>query len=420
MTATAQTLGGAPNLRDYAIITGTYWVFTLSDGALRMLVLLHLHQTGHSPFEIASLFLFYEFFGVLTNLFGGWIGARQGLKLTLASGVALQVAACSLLAWSAPALSVPLVMLAQAMSGTAKDLTKMSSKSYVKLVAPRGDEGGLMRWVAVLTGSKNTLKGVGFFLGGALLSEFGFRDTCWAMAAVLAGALVLSSCMLPRAAGRSSSKAKLGQLISKDPRVNWLSGSRFFLFGARDIWFVLALPIFLSSALDWGHAQVSAFLALWVIGYGIVQALAPNFVGAVKATEKRGAPTSAHLTRWTAGLLIPLLAICASLSLGGPARETLIVGLLVFGFVFAATSAIHSYLIVSYSDDDKVSLNVGFYYMANAAGRLAGTVLSGSLFQMAGQGAQGLLVCLLASSSFVVLSTLLCLPLARRKVPVQA
>ena len=253
-----------------------------------MLVLLHLHQNGYTPFEIASLFLFYEFFGVLTNLFGGWIGARRGLKLTLALGVALQVLACSLLASTASALSIPLIMLAQAMSGTAKDLTKMSSKSYVKLVVPRDDNRGLMRLVAVLTGSKNTLKGIGFFLGGFLLSQFGFRDTCWAMAATLALVLVLSMFALPRAAGRSTSKIQLSQLLSKDARVNWLSGSRFFLFGARDIWFVLALPIFLSSALAWSHAQVSGFLAVWVIGYGIVQASAPAFVGEEKTPVVAG------------------------------------------------------------------------------------------------------------------------------------
>lgn len=398
------------SVRDYAIVTGTYWVFTLTDGALRMLVLLHLHQLGRSPFEIASLFLFYEFFGVITNLLGGWIGARHGLKPTLIVGVALQVLACGLLAMFAGNLTIPLVLVAQALSGTAKDLTKMSSKSYVKLVVPEADQRGLMRWVAWLTGSKNTLKGAGFFLGGFCLAAWGFRDTCLAMAGALALALVFSALSLPGAAGKSSQKVALGHLLSKDPKVNWLSAARLFLFGSRDIWFVLALPVFLTS-LGWAHAEVGGFLALWIIGYGVVQALAPAFVGGAKSEGKRGAPDAGHLVRWTSALVVPLGAILASLALGGSPIVTLIVGLVAFGVVFAANSAIHSYLIVAYAPGDRVALNVGFYYMSNAAGRLVGTLLSGALFQAAGQGSAGLQLCITVSLVFVVISAVMCLPL---------
>jgi MFS family permease len=406
------------NVREYAVVTGTYWVFTLTDGALRMLVLLHLHELGYSPIEIATLFLLYELFGVITNLVGGWLGARYGLRSTLFSGLSLQIAAFALLAARAGDLTLGLVMVAQAMSGTAKDLTKMSAKSYVKLVVPEGDARGLMRWVALLTGSKNTLKGAGFFLGGALLGVLGFRGACLAMAAGLGAALVSSFLLLPPAAGRAATKVRLSEVISRDARVNWLSASRLFLFGARDIWFVLALPIFLSSALGWTHAGVGAFLALWVIGYGLVQAAAPSYVGGGGAAG-RAPPGAGTLGVWTLALVIPLGGMLAALSLGASAAASLVVGLVAFAVIFATDSAIHSYLIVSYADAERVSLSVGFYYMANAAGRLIGTVLSGALFQVAGEGLDGLLVCLAGSLLLVIVSAVLCVPLraAERRAP---
>ena len=403
------------NVREYAVVTGTYWAFTLTDGAIRMLVLLHLHELGYSPLEIASLFILYELFGVVTNLVGGWIGARFGLRSTLFSGLALQIAALSLLAASAGSLTLALVMVAQAMSGTAKDLTKMSAKSYVKLVVPEGDQDGLMRWVAILTGSKNALKGAGFFLGGVLLMALGFRGANVAMAAALGTALVASFLLLPAAAGRASKKVRLADLVSRDARVNWLSASRLFLFGARDIWFVLALPLFFSSVLGWTHAEVGGFLALWVIGYGGVQALAPTYVGGGRGAG-RPPPSARGLGLWTLALVLPLGGMLAALSLGASPAATLMAGLVLFAVVFATDSAIHSYLIVSYADADRIALSVGFYYMANAAGRLVGTVLSGALFQAAGQGMDGLLLCLAGSLLFVVISAALCVPLRAAEV----
>lgn len=396
------------NHRDYAVITASYWTFTLTDGALRMLVLFHLHQLGYAPIEVVSLFLFYEFFGVVTNFFGGWVGARFGLKATLFAGLALQVLACSSLAILANALSVPLVMVAQAVSGVAKDLTKMSSKSYVKFVVPESDSSALMKWVAILTGSKNAIKGIGFLLGGVLLQTVGFRGANVGMAAALVCALGVCLGMLPRAPGKSKAKVRLGHLLSRDARVNWLAAARLFLFGARDVWFVFALPIFLSATLNWSFAHSSALLAAWIIGYGGVQALAPTFVGG------RGrAPDARSVMRWTAALLLPLGALAAALHLEFDPTTSVVLGLGAFGVVFAANSAAHSYLIVHYADGDKVSLNVGFYYMANAAGRLAGTLLSGAIFQWAGQGSRGLVACLVASMGFVVVSLALCLPLRR-------
>lgn len=392
-------------MRDYATITASYWVFTLTDGALRMLVLFHLHTLGHSPIEVVSLFVFYELFGVVTNFVGGWLGARFGLETTLFAGLSLQIGACTALALGSGSLTVPFVMTAQAASGIAKDLTKMSAKSYIKLVVPRDDRLGLMKWVAILTGSKNALKGVGFFLGGLLLQTAGFANANWGMAAALAIALVLSKMLLPRAAGKATSTVSLGHLIARDPRVNWLSAARMFLFGSRDVWFVFALPVFLTADLGWSPAGSGAFLASWVIGYGIVQATSPRIV----ARD----PDARHVGIWSGLLALPLAAIAGSLVLGAPAAAVLPTGLAVFGIVFAATSAMHSFLIVHYAEHDRVALNVGFYYMANALGRLVGTILSGAVFQWAGMGSDGLVACLLVSIAFALCAAILALPLRR-------
>ena len=392
--------------RDFAVITATYWAFTLTDGALRMLVLLHLHELGLRPLELASLFLLYEAFGVVTNLCGGWIGARFGLKSTLTSGLGLQVVALALLCGPARWLSVPLVMSAQALSGIAKDLTKMSAKSYIKLLVPAQDTGGLLRWVALLTGSKNSLKGVGFFLGGAGLSAFGFRRTCAVMLIGIAVALVAATLVLPSAPGKAQRKLDLKALLSKDARLNRLSAARLFLFGARDVWFVVALPVFLSEELGWEHGAVGAFLALWVIGYGVVQASTPKLVA------RRGAPDGRALGRWTATLVVPLAGLIVALHLGWPEGTSLVVGLGLFGALFAVNSAIHSYLVVHFSEQDRVAADVGFYYMANASGRLVGTLLSGVVFG-ALLGRAGLEACLAVSIAFVLLSAALCVPLAR-------
>jgi len=401
------------SLREYAVVTGAYWVFTVTDGALRMLVLLYLHGVGYTPIQIASMFLFYEFFGVVTNLVGGWLGARIGLTSTLFAGLALQIVAVGAMTAPEAWLTVPFVMAAQGLSGIAKDLTKMSSKSYVKLVVKQGDTETLMKWVSVLTGSKNTLKGVGFFVGAALLALVGFRAACGGMVAALVLALVLSLVLLPWGAGRSKGKPKFSSMLSQDPRINWLSAARFFLFGSRDVWFVLALPIFLGATLGWSTYQVGAFLAAWVIGYGFVQTAAPRFAGARDEQGARAAPDAGRLAGWTGLLLLPLGALVAALLLDAPPGPSLIIGLAIFGVVFAANSAVHSYLVVHYAEEGRVSLAVGFYYMANAAGRLMGTVLSGAVFQWWGEGKSGLVACLLTSIALVAASRVLCAPLKR-------
>jgi MFS family permease len=266
-------------LRQYLVITGNYWAFTLTDGALRMLVVLHFHQLGYSPLNIALLFLFYEFFGVVTNLAGGYLGARIGLNRTMNLGLLLQVVALAMLAVPAAMLTVPWVMAAQALSGIAKDLNKMSAKSGIKLLVPTGQQGTLYRWVAILTGSKNTLKGVGFFLGGVLLMAAGFRGAVVVMAATLALVWLASLCLLGRDLGKSRAKPKFTDLLSKSRAINVLSAARMFLFGARDVWFVVALPVYLATVFGWDFWQVGGFMASWIIGYGVIQALAPRITG---------------------------------------------------------------------------------------------------------------------------------------------
>lgn len=389
----------SPAVRQYLVVTGNYWAFTLTDGALRMLVVLHFHDLGYSPLEIALLFLFYEFFGVVTNLLGGWLGAHLGLNKTMNIGLGLQVFALAMLLVPETALTVAWVMAAQALSGIAKDLNKMSAKSAVKLLVPDDARGRLYTWVALLTGSKNTLKGAGFFLGGALLAWLGFQGAVAAMAGALALVWLASLWLLTRDLGKATSKPKFTEILSKSTAVNYLSAARLFLFGARDVWFVVALPVYLSSVFGWDHWQVGGFLALWVIGYGLVQAAAPRIT--------RSQPDG-HTAFWWAAVLAVIPAAIA-LFLGTTGHAFLLGGLLVFGVFFAINSSLHSYLIVSYASADGVSLDVGFYYMANAMGRLLGTVLSGWIYQ-----AYGLTCCLWISAGFVIAAALLSLRLPRR------
>ena len=392
------------DVRQYALITGNYWAFTLTDGALRMLVVLHFHQLGYSPLQIAMLFLFYEVFGVVTNLVGGWLGARIGLNRTMNIGLAMQVVALSMLLVPAAWLTVPWVMGAQALSGIAKDLNKMSAKSSIKLLVPGNQQGTLYRWVAALTGSKNALKGVGFFLGGALLTTVGFPAAVAAMAAVLLLVWLSSMVLLTRDLGKAKAKPKFRDIFSKSRAINLLSAARMCLFGARDVWFVVALPVFLASTLGWDFWQVGGFLAAWIIGYGLVQSFAPSITG----RRARRIPDGRSATGWAVVLATVPAAMAALLVQGVQPAGVLVVGLGVFGVLFALNSALHSYLIVSYADEDGVSLDVGFYYMANALGRLLGTVLSGWVFQR-----WGLQACLLISAVLIILAALVSLALPR-------
>ena len=386
------------NVRSYALVTGAYWAFTITDGALRMLVLLHFAFLGYNPLQLAFLFLLYEFFGVLTNLYGGWIGTRFGLRPTLLGGLALQVVALIGLsfvdrAWL-PWASVAWVMGAQALSGIAKDLTKMSAKSALKFIVKDGDRARehsrLFTWVAVLTGSKNALKGVGFFVGGALLTWAGFSSALWLMAGALFLVLCLGLLLITDQLGTLRQKTPLRSILSKSPAINRLSLGRFFLFGARDIWFVVGLPLYLYEVLDWSFEGVGAFMACWVIGYGVVQSVAPRFVA-------RGGRVIASARFWALALVLVTMAIACATSFGLHPELAILVGLAVFGVVFAINSSIHSFLILAYTDDREVALDVGFYYSANAAGRLIGTLVSG-LAYLGG----GMTACLWSSAAFLL------------------
>ncbi len=400
------------NARAYALVTAAYWGFTLTDGALRMLVLLHFHDRGLTAIQLAFLFLLYEFCGIVTNLFGGWLASSKGLKITLTSGLFLQILSLVLLSLLNPAwglsLSIAYIMGTQALSGIAKDLTKMSSKSAVRVLLPTDTaeaQSGLFKWVAVLTGSKNALKGVGFFLGGLLLTTLGFQWSLWSMAIALGGIFLVIKFGLTGDLGRSKQKTKFKELFSKTREINILSAARFFLFASRDVWFVVGLPVFLSSVFHWSHSVTGAFMAVWVIGYGIVQASAPKLL-----RKKEAVSQTAHSTLiW--GFLLLLVSGLLALGVQNSFHlvPTILGGLLVFGIVFAMNSALHSYLILAYSDADKAALNVGFYYMANAGGRLFGTLLSGLIYAWA-----GLAACLWVSTACVFLAVILTIPLTRK------
>jgi predicted MFS family arabinose efflux permease len=386
------------SVRQYLVVTLSYWAFTVSDGALRMLVVLFFHQLGYSPLEVAMLFVLYEFFGIVTNLTGGWLAARLGLNITLHAGLLLQIIALAMLLVDPAWLTVAYVMVAQALSGIAKDLNKMSAKSSIKMLVADDQQSTLYKWIALLTGSKNALKGVGFFVGAALLYWLEFRGAILLLAVVLALVLVWSISVLKRDLGRSQFKPKFRDVLSKSPAVNRLSAARFFLFGSRDVWFVVALPVFLHAQLQWPSIYIGALLATWVIGYGIVQALAPKLTG----FSRQHAPDGYQVWLWSLPLMLLPLLIAAALYWQVAILWALTAGLLIYGVLFAINSAIHSYLIVAYADADGVSLDVGFYYMANAAGRLAGTVLSGWIYQSA-----GLAACLLVSALMIAAASII-------------
>ena len=387
---------GARGLSAYIAVTAAYWAFMLTDGALRMLVLLHFHTLGFSPVQLAYLFVLYEIAGVVTNLCAGWIAARFGLTSTLYAGLGLQVVALLALAqldpeWALGA-SVVFVMLVQGASGVAKDLAKMSSKSAVKLLAPTED-AGLFRWVALLTGSKNMVKGAGFLLGAALLATVGFVWAVLGMAAILGIILIAVLVAMPPGLPKGRKGAKFADVFSKSANVNWLSAARVFLFGARDVWFVVGIPIYFYAVLSDGSVEanrtaffiIGTFMAVWIILYGLVQANAPRILRA-KSRPEPALIIAARQWAWALATIPAALTLLAVLAQTPQTWLTLclVFGLLAFGAVFAVNSSLHSYLILAFTRAERVTMDVGFYYMANAAGRLAGTVLSGLTYQIGG------------------------------------
>lgn len=388
--ASAETVGAnhapahAAAARNYGIVTAAYWGFTLTDGALRMLVLLHFYRLGYSPFTLAFLFLLYEAAGVLANLIGGWLATRYGITRMLKVGLSTQILGFLLLSFLSPhwtaAMSVAWVVGAQGVCGVAKDLTKTASKSAIKITAGEAS-GQLFKWVAWFTGSKNAMKGVGFFIGGLLLDLLGFRGALWAMAALLAVIFVAVVLSLPPLMGKSKASKTAKELFAKSRAINLLAAARVALFGARDVWFVVGVPVFLYAS-GWTFTMVGGFLALWTIGYGLVQAIAPSLVR--RSTD--GLTTEVPAARlWSLLLALVPIGLVLAVWIKVPHLEWVVVGGLgVFGFAFAVNSSVHSYLILAYAGSEKAAEDVGFYYAANAFGRLLGTLLSGLLYQWGG------------------------------------
>jgi predicted MFS family arabinose efflux permease len=410
-----------PAVRNYAIVTAAYWGFTLTDGALRMLVLLHFYQLGYSPFTLAFLFLLYEAAGVLANLIGGWLATRYGITRMLTVGLSTQITGFLLLSllqpgWAA-AMSVAWVVVAQGICGVAKDLTKTASKSAIKVTQAqaKAEDGGssqLFRWVAWFTGSKNAMKGVGFFLGGVLLQTLGFRLSLWCMAALLAVVLAGVLWSLPTMMGKSKASKSARELFAKNAGINGLAAARVVLFGARDVWFVVGVPVFL-YAQGWTFTMVGGFLAAWTIGYGLVQAMAPGIVR--RSPDGLSAEVPAARL-WSALLALVPMGLALAVWLEAPHLEWVVVsGLALFGFAFAVNSSVHSYLVLAYAGSEKAAEDVGFYYAANALGRFFGTLMSGLLYQWG-----GLLYALLGSALMLVLCWLATLALPIHKTPAAA
>lgn len=396
--------------RNYAIVTSAYWGFTLTDGALRMLVLLHFYRLGYSPFALAFLFLLYEAAGVVANLLGGWLATRFGISRMLMVGLITQIVGFLLLSalspeWTA-AMSVAWVVLAQGVCGVAKDLTKTASKSAIKITAGKAS-GQLFKWVAWFTGSKNAMKGVGFFLGGLLLDQVGFQASLWIMAGLLALILVGVVFSLPPMMGKSKASKSAKELFAKNHGINLLAAARVVLFGARDVWFVVGVPVFLYAS-GWTFTMVGGFLAAWTIGYGLVQAMAPALVRRSEDGLSNEVPAARH---WSAILALVTVVLCVLVWLDVSHLEWVVVsGLAAFGFAFAVNSSVHSYLVLAYAGSEKAAEDVGFYYAANALGRFIGTLFSGLLYQWG-----GLLYALIGSALMLITCWLvtLALPLKR-------
>jgi len=410
MTTTPAIPTPGSGTRNYAIVTSAYWGFTLTDGALRMLVLLHFYSLGYSPFTLAFLFLLYEAMGVVANLVGGWLATRYGIARMLGVGLATQILGFLLLSalsptWSAMA-AVAWVMVAQGVCGVAKDLTKTASKSAIKLTAGSAS-GRLFKWVAFFTGSKNAMKGVGFFLGGVLLQALGFQQSLWALAGVLALVLIAVLVFVPPLMGKSRASSSARELFARNSGINLLAAARVLLFGARDVWFVVGVPVFLYSV-GWSFSMVGAFLALWTIGYGVVQALAPGLV----RRSADGLSTEVPAARgWSAALaLVPMAIAALAVFQVEPLEWIVVVGLGLFGAAFAINSSVHSYLVLAYAGSEKAAEDVGFYYAANALGRFIGTLLSGVLYQWG-----GLVAALVGSAVMLVVCALITLRLPTRK-----
>jgi predicted MFS family arabinose efflux permease len=214
-----------------------------------------------------------------------------------------------------------------------------------------------------------------------LLQAVGFQAALWTMAALLALVFVGVVSFVPPLMGKSKASKSAKELFAKNRGINLLAAARVALFGARDVWFVVGVPVFLYAS-GWNFTMVGGFLAMWTIGYGAVQAFAPALV----RRSEDGLSTEVPAARLWSGLLavVPVgLAVLVAMKV--PHLDWVVVGGLgLFGFAFAVNSSVHSYLILAYAGSEKAAEDVGFYYAANALGRFFGTLLSGLLYQWGG------------------------------------
>lgn len=383
-------------LKPFVVISSSYLLFTITDGGVRTIVLFNAFERDFTAFQVSLMFVLYELAGVVTNFLAGIAGARWGLRSTLLAGLCLQVVGIGMLfGWQksfTKTEAIIFVTVAQMLSGIAKDLVKLGGKAVTKLVTPEGKEGRLFKMVSMITGLKNSLKGVGMFIGAALVqvTYFGALGTMLGIVLLAVPWAVLS---LESDLGRMRREnITLSSIFKKNHNVNFLSAARFFLFASRDAWFEVPLPFYLRSpeGFGWERAAAGAFLGGWVIMYGQVQSWTPQLF----SKPLRQFPANKyHATLWVAILLVipALLGSVMQFSdvfQSGTSQAAkiaiVVVALVAFAVVFAVNSSIHSYLVVKYSEGDKVAMNVGFYYMSNAAGRLIGTLVGGALFQWVG------------------------------------
>lgn len=414
-------------LKPFIVISTAYLLFTTTDGAVRMIVLLHAYQLGFTAMETAAMFSLYELAGVATNLAAGFAGSRWGLRATLLTGLLTQlVGICALFgvqsAWARPGerwKGLVYITLAQMLCGVAKDLTKLGGKTVTKLVTPEEKQSSLFRLVSLITGWKNSMKGLGYFLGAACLLQ-SYQFALAVQLGLIGLALPPAFLWLTPELGRARKKdVSLRELLRPAPNVARLSLARAFLFGSRDLWFEVPLPFFLRDAaqgLGWERPATGAALACFIIVYGQVQSFTPGAVLSPLRQEPANKQVqvlwNALLTLCPAGLAAAFLG--SDSAFRGPQREnrtaTLLCGLAAFCLVFAVNSSIHSYLVVRYAGSDKVASEVGFYYMSNAVGRFVGTLASGAIYEYASPSkVLALGYCFLASTAFSAASTLLTL-----------
>jgi predicted MFS family arabinose efflux permease len=349
-------------------IGSAYSILTLSDGALRMLVLFHYYTLGYNALDLALVFVLYELFGVIINLVGGKLANRIGLLNSMRLGITLQI--ITLIALAIPTeLPAPwYVMLFQGFAGIAKDITKISAKSAITTIS-KSNTQGLFRIIAAVTGAKNALKGVGFFVGGLLLVTLGMRIALGALV-IWVGIGVILTFIVTSTFPAAKTKSIRG-ILSPLATVNRLAAARVFLFGARDVWQAIALPIFVATAPNWGFWQSGSVMALYTIGYGFIQAFTPRILANVRTPDGRV----------TALLAVIPAVICLTgawvAQLRNLAVEPVLLIVLLFSIAFAINSAVHSFLIAAYAEEGSVSLDIGLYYSANSLGRLFGTLASG-------------------------------------------